>query len=78
MHNITLIPDDGVGPEISEAVTRVVEATGVSIDWDVQDAGTDVFDREGTPLPDRVIKSIKRNKRFDACPCGRDRRCAAA
>ncbi len=62
MHRITLIPGDGVGPEISEATVRVIEATGVAIDWDVQEAGEEVYAREGTPLPDRVIESIRRNK----------------
>lgn len=61
-HTITLIPGDGTGPEIAEATRRVLEATGVPIYWDVQDAGADVMEREGTPLPDRVIESIKRNK----------------
>jgi isocitrate dehydrogenase (NAD+) len=59
---ITLIPGDGTGPEIAEATRRTIEATGVPIEWDVQDAGTDVMEREGTPLPDRVIESIRRNK----------------
>ncbi len=62
MHRITLIPGDGVGPEISEAVVRVIEATGVAIEWDVQEAGEDVYKNEGTPLPERVIESIKRNR----------------
>jgi len=62
MYRITLIPGDGVGPEISEATIRVLEATGVSIEWDIQHAGEDVYKKEGTPLPDRVIKSIKRNR----------------
>jgi isocitrate dehydrogenase (NAD+) len=61
-YTITLIPGDGTGPEIAEATRRVLEATGVPIEWDVQDAGTDVMAREGTPLPDRVIESIRRNK----------------
>jgi len=61
-HTITLIPGDGTGPEIAEATRRVLEATGVPIEWDVQDAGTDVMAREGTPLPDRVLESIRRNK----------------
>jgi len=61
-YKITLIPGDGTGPEIAEATRRVLEATGVPIEWDVQDAGVDVMEREGTPLPDRVIESIKRNK----------------
>lgn len=61
-YTITLIPGDGTGPEISEATRRVIEATGVSINWDVQEAGLDVFEKEGTPLPQRVIDSIKKNK----------------
>lgn len=62
MHTITLIPGDGTGPEISAATKRVLEATGVPIQWDIQEAGIDVFEREGTPLPERVIDSIKRNR----------------
>ena len=61
-HTITFIPGDGTGPEIAEATQRVLEATGVPIEWEVQEAGTDVMEREGTPLPDRVIESIRRNK----------------
>ncbi|NOY39141.1 MAG: isocitrate/isopropylmalate dehydrogenase family protein [Nitrospirae bacterium] len=62
MHRITLIPGDGVGPEISEATVRVIEATGVPIEWDVQEAGEDVYKSEGTPLPERVIESIRKNR----------------
>ena len=62
MYNITLIPGDGTGPEISEATRRVIEATGVPIRWDIQEAGIDVFEKEGTPLPQRVIDSIRKNK----------------
>lgn len=62
MHKITLIPGDGVGPEITEATKRVLDATGVSIEWDIQEAGEDVYKRENTPLPERVLESIKRNK----------------
>jgi isocitrate dehydrogenase (NAD+) len=62
MYTITLIPGDGTGPEISEATRRVIEATGVPITWDIQDAGVDVFEKEGTPLPQRVIDSIRKNK----------------
>ncbi|QWR77035.1 isocitrate/isopropylmalate dehydrogenase family protein [Candidatus Magnetomonas plexicatena] len=61
-HNVTLIPGDGTGPEITEAVVRVVEAAGVKFNWDVQNAGIDVFEAEGNPLPQRVIESIKKNK----------------
>jgi isocitrate dehydrogenase (NAD+) len=62
MYAITLIPGDGTGPEISEATKRVIEATGVPIQWDIQDAGLDVYEKEGTPLPERVLDSIKKNK----------------
>jgi isocitrate dehydrogenase (NAD+) len=61
-YNVTLIPGDGVGPEIAEATRMVVDASGVKINWDVQEAGTDVYEKEGTPLPDRVIESIKKNR----------------
>lgn len=62
MYTVTLIPGDGTGPEISEATRRVIEATGVPIRWDIQQAGQEVFEKEGTPLPQRVIDSIKKNK----------------
>jgi len=62
MYTITLIPGDGIGPEISEAAKRVIESTGVPIKWDIQEAGLNVYEKEGTPLPQRVIESIKKNK----------------
>lgn len=62
MYKVTLIPGDGTGPEITEATKRVIEATRIPIEWDYQEAGLDVFEREGTPLPQRVIESIKKNK----------------
>jgi isocitrate dehydrogenase (NAD+) len=62
VHRVTFIPGDGVGPEISEATKRVLEATGVAFEWEVQEAGEDVYQKEGVPLPDRVTDSIKRNK----------------
>lgn len=58
-YRVTFIPGDGTGPEISDAVRRVLEATGVDFEWDWQDAGADVYENEGTPLPERVIDSIK-------------------
>ena len=61
-YTITMIPGDGIGPEISEAMRRVVDSTGVKIDWEIQEAGADVMDKYGTPLPDQVIESVKRNK----------------
>jgi isocitrate dehydrogenase (NAD+) len=60
-HRVTFIPGDGVGPELSEATRRVLEATGVEFDWDVQEAGADVMDKYGTPLPDHVLESIRAN-----------------
>ncbi|MCD6404974.1 MAG: isocitrate/isopropylmalate dehydrogenase family protein [Planctomycetes bacterium] len=61
MHTVTLIPGDGTGPEIAEATRRCIEATGVDIEWDVQAAGIDVMEAEGTPLPDRVLESVRKN-----------------
>src|SRR6059058_2859885 len=61
-HRVTFIPGDGVGPELSEATRRVLEGTGVAFDWDVQEAGADVMDRYGTPLPDHVLESIRKTK----------------
>jgi isocitrate dehydrogenase (NAD+) len=61
-HRVTLIPGDGTGPEIAEATRRVLDATGVDFDWDVQQAGADVIDQHGgNPLPDHVLESIKHN-----------------
>ncbi len=61
-YTITLIPGDGVGPEQTAAAKRVIEATGVSIEWEIHDAGVDVMDKYGTPLPEQVLESIRRNK----------------
>ncbi len=61
-HAITLIPGDGIGPEVAEATRLVLEATGVEFGWDVQDAGAAVMEREGTPLPDRVLDSIRHTR----------------
>jgi isocitrate dehydrogenase (NAD+) len=60
-HRVTFIPGDGVGPELSEATRRVLEATGVQFDWDVQEAGAEVMDKYGTPLPEHVLESIRSN-----------------
>ena len=61
-HRVTLIPGDGIGPELAEATRRVLEATGVEFDWDVQHAGTDVMDQnDGNPLPEHVLESIRQN-----------------
>lgn len=61
-HKITLIPGDGIGPEITEATKKVVEATGVDITWDIVNAGAEVFEKEGSVLPEKVIESLKENK----------------
>lgn len=62
MHNITLINGDGIGPEISQSVIDIIKASGLEINWDIQTAGQDVIEKEGKPLPDRVLDSIKKNK----------------
>ena len=62
MRTITLINGDGIGPEISDAVVKIIEASGLKIDWDIQTAGEDVITAEGTPLPKRVLDSIRKNK----------------
>ena len=62
MKTITLIKGDGIGPEITDSVIKILNAAGVAIDWDIQTAGADVIEKEGTPLPQRVIESVKKNK----------------
>lgn len=61
-HTVTLIPGDGIGPELTTAMTRVVEATGVDIEWEIAEAGAGVMDKYGTPLPEHVLESIRKNK----------------
>jgi len=61
-HNITIIPGDGIGPELTEATLRVLEATGVKFNFDVVNAGVDVIEEYGTPLPEHVISSIRKNR----------------
>ena len=62
MHNITLIKGDGIGPEIADSVLEIIKSAGIEINWDIQTAGADVAETEGSPLPDRVLESVKRNK----------------
>ena len=62
MHIVTLIPGDGIGPEVTKAMVKVVEATGVNIKWEEVKAGTEVIEKYNTPIPDYVIDSIKKNK----------------
>ena len=61
-HKITLIRGDGTGPELVEAARRVIDALGVGIEWDIVDAGVDVMEEKGTPLPPDVLDSIRKNK----------------
>jgi isocitrate dehydrogenase (NAD+) len=61
-HRVTLIPGDGIGPELAEATRRVLDATGIGFEWDVVDAGEAVMAEYGTPLPDHVLESITRNR----------------
>jgi isocitrate dehydrogenase (NAD+) len=61
-HRVTLIPGDGTGPELTEATRRVLEATGVEFSWDVREAGVDVMETAGTPLPEETLASVKQNK----------------
>ena len=60
-YTVTLIPGDGIGPELAEATTKVLEASGIGFEWDRQDAGEATIASEGTPLPVRVIESIRAN-----------------
>lgn len=61
-HDVTLITGDGTGPELAEAARMCVDATGVKINWDVQEAGVDVMAKTGTPLPDSVLESVRRTR----------------
>jgi isocitrate dehydrogenase (NAD+) len=61
-HRVTLIPGDGIGPELAEASRRVLDASGIAFDWEVVDAGEGVMAEYGTPLPEHVLDSVRRNK----------------
>jgi isocitrate dehydrogenase (NAD+) len=61
-HRVTLIPGDGIGPQLAEATRRVLEASGVAFTWDVVDAGEAVMAEYGTPLPEHVLESVRRNR----------------
>jgi isocitrate dehydrogenase (NAD+) len=61
-HTITLIPGDGIGPEVSAAVVRIIEAAGVDIQWETHYAGAQALEKFGNTLPDDLLESIKRNK----------------
>src|SRR3972149_10293556 len=62
MRTVTIIPGDGTGPELSDAMKKVVDASGAKIKWEEVNAGQGVMAKYGTPLPDSVLESIKRNK----------------
>lgn len=59
---VTLIKGDGTGPELAEAAKRCIDATGAPIEWDIQEAGIDIMEKEGTPLPERTIESVRKNR----------------
>src|SRR5215217_5570702 len=61
-HTITLIPGVGIGPDVTSSVQEVIEALGVDIEWEIAEAGETVMEDEGTPLPESVLESIRRNK----------------
>jgi isocitrate dehydrogenase (NAD+) len=61
-HRITLIPGDGIGPEVTSNVVRIIEATGVQIEWEIHYAGAEALEKFGSTLPDELLESIKRNK----------------
>jgi len=62
MHKITLLPGDGIGPEITKAVQKIIAATGLEIEWEEVNAGVSVMEKYGTPLPDETIEAIRKNK----------------
>src|SRR5215212_7619171 len=61
-HTITLIPGDGIGPEVSAAVVRIIEAAGADIQWETHYAGAQALEKFGDTLPEELLESIKRNK----------------
>ncbi len=61
-HKVTLIKGDGIGPEIAKIAQKVIDATGVKISWDEAEAGIDIMEKEGTPLPEKTLESCRKNK----------------
>ena len=61
-YKVTLIPGDGIGPEVSLATQRCVEAAGVSVEWEIAQAGSEIMEKKGTPLPEEVLESVRKNK----------------
>ena len=62
MHNVTLIKGDGIGPSIMDVAVKIIDATGVKINWEEADAGMAAFDKHGTPIPDATLESIDKNR----------------
>ncbi|WP_018249223.1 isocitrate dehydrogenase (NAD(+)) [Orenia marismortui] len=62
MYDVTLIPGDGIGPEITKSIREIIEVTGVKINWEIVNAGAGVMDEYGTPLPEEVLDSVRKNK----------------
>jgi isocitrate dehydrogenase (NAD+) len=62
VHNVTLLPGDGIGPEVTSAARKVVASSGVIVEWEIMDAGAGALEKHGTTLPDETIDSIKKNK----------------
>lgn len=62
MHKITLIPGDGIGPEVTGSTVKILEAAGFKVEWEVVNAGSEVFEKTGVLVPDEVFQSIERNK----------------
>ena len=62
LHEVTLITGDGVGPDLAESAKKCIDATGVNINWDIQEAGVDVMERTGTPIPESTLESIRRTR----------------
>ena len=61
-HKITLIPGDGIGPELADATKRCVDALGLGISWEVMEAGEGCIEKHKTPLPESTLESIRKNK----------------
>ncbi len=61
-HEVTLITGDGTGPELAQAAKKCLDATGVKLNWDIKEAGVDVMERTGTPIPDETLDSVRRTK----------------
>jgi len=61
-YTVTLIPGDGIGPEVAAAAVRVLQATGIDLEWETELAGASAIGEFGTPLPPRLLESVRRNR----------------